>query len=91
MRGIIARKGAIFSFKLDKKLPVIPLLTIILMPSLDTNMPKREFKVFGHNGIQIGQWWPRQICALRDGAHGNKGGGISRGKDSGVRSVVLNC
>jgi hypothetical protein len=26
--------------------------------------------VIGHNGLTIGDWWPLQICAMRDGAHG---------------------
>lgn len=51
---------------------------------------KRSHKAFGHNGIAIGQWWPLQICALRDGAHGSIGGGMSHTKEDGVRSIVIN-
>lgn len=31
---------------------------------------KKDPQVEGHNGLFVGQWWPLQICALRDGAHG---------------------
>lgn len=31
---------------------------------------KKNPQVVGHNGLIIGDWWPLQICALRDGAHG---------------------
>ena len=27
-------------------------------------------KVFGDNGAVLGQWWPSQLCAVRDGIHG---------------------
>ena len=27
-------------------------------------------KVFGDNGAVLGQWWPTQLCAVRDGIHG---------------------
>lgn len=43
----------------------------------------------GHNGLVAGQWWPRQICAFRDGAHGTLQGGISGSKTDGARSVVM--
>jgi hypothetical protein len=31
---------------------------------------KRDAGIPGHNDLFIGQWWPLQICAVRDGAHG---------------------
>lgn len=38
---------------------------------LEDNYPfKKNPHVPGHNGLTIGDWWPLQICALRDGAHG---------------------
>lgn len=49
----------------------------------------RDFKSFGHNSIRIGQWWPYQVCALRDGAHGAMQGGISGSVNDGAYSVVL--
>jgi hypothetical protein len=30
----------------------------------------KNSKVFGHNGLQIGQCFPTRMAALRDGAHG---------------------
>jgi hypothetical protein len=50
---------------------------------------KRDAKVFGHNGIAVGQWWPRQICALRDGAHGVKMGGIAGNVQTGAYSILV--
>jgi len=48
----------------------------------DPNIP-------GDNGLVMGQWWPLQICAFRDGAHGELEAGISVGKDGAAVSVVL--
>ena len=31
---------------------------------------KKDFRVFGHNGLAVGSAWPMQLVALRDGAHG---------------------
>lgn len=33
--------------------------------------------VAGHNGPQMGQWWPLRHCAFRDGAHGSVMSGIA--------------
>lgn len=55
---------------------------------LDKNA-QRPFNVFGHNGLKVGQWWPLQVCALRDGAHGSRMGGIAGRKDDGAYSVVI--
>lgn len=38
---------------------------------------KKNPQVIGHNGLIIGDWWPLQICALRDGAHGEMEAGKS--------------
>lgn len=57
--------------------------------SLDPAFPRREAAVFGNNGLQIGDWWPYQICALRDGAHGSRMGGIHGRVQSGAYSVVI--
>lgn len=34
-----------------------------------------DAKIYGDNNLVIGQWWPTQLCALRDGAHGSAQGG----------------
>jgi len=31
---------------------------------------KRDFRVFGHNGLSVGDVWPLVRAAFRDGAHG---------------------
>lgn len=45
--------------------------------------------VYGHNGLNVGSWWPYQICALRDGAHGFPVAGIFSSQRSGAYSIVL--
>jgi hypothetical protein len=34
-------------------------------------------KVFGDDDFVLGQWWPTQLCTVRDGAHGAAQGGKS--------------
>ena len=50
---------------------------------------QRPANVFGHNGLTVGAWWPFQICALRDGAHGSNNGGIYGKQDIGAYSIVV--
>lgn len=50
---------------------------------------KRSSKVFGANGLKVGKWWPKQVCALQDGAHGSSQGGIAGTQESGATSVVI--
>ncbi|KAL2038782.1 hypothetical protein N7G274_008540 [Stereocaulon virgatum] len=45
--------------------------------------------VAGHNGLQMGQWWPLRHFAFRDGAHGSVMSGIAGGERSGAFSVVV--
>ncbi|KAI9785977.1 MAG: hypothetical protein M1839_008243 [Geoglossum umbratile] len=45
--------------------------------------------VWGENNLQNGQWWPLQICAKRDGGHGEIEGGIHGQAEKGAFSVVL--
>ena len=44
---------------------------------------------FGSGELVIGQWWPLQICAVRDGAHGEMEGGIHGKTDEGAYSIVV--
>ena len=44
---------------------------------------------FGSGHLVIGQWWPLQICAVRDGAHGEMEAGIHGKTDEGAYSVVV--
>lgn len=50
---------------------------------------KIPWKYYGNGFLVNGQWWPRQICAVRDGAHGFLVGGISGIKGEGAVSVVM--
>ena len=50
---------------------------------------QRPANVFGHNGLKVGDWWPMQICALRDGAHGSLMGGIAGKASLGAYSVII--
>ncbi|KAF2808173.1 uncharacterized protein BDZ99DRAFT_464069 [Mytilinidion resinicola] len=44
---------------------------------------------YGQGNLINGQWWPTQLCTLRDGAHGSAQGGIFGEKDRGTYSIVL--
>ncbi|TKA81906.1 hypothetical protein B0A49_00139 [Cryomyces minteri] len=44
---------------------------------------------FGHGTLINGQWWPTQLCTLRDGAHGASQGGIYGEHGRGTFSIVL--
>jgi len=56
---------------------------------LDPRYPKKPADVFGHNGLRVGDWWPFQTFALKDGAHGSKMGGIYGRTNLGAFSVVV--
>jgi hypothetical protein len=55
---------------------------------LDLRYQKRDAKVYGHNGLEVGSWWPMQLLALFHGAHGMKIGGIAGNTETGAYSVV---
>ncbi|KAH8728475.1 PUA-like domain-containing protein [Phaeosphaeriaceae sp. PMI808] len=46
-------------------------------------------KFYGEGHLVLGQWWPTQLCTVRDGAHGATQGGISGDKENGTYSIVL--
>lgn len=56
---------------------------------LDQRYPKRDAKVFGHNGLEVGSWFPMQHLALFNGAHGSKMGGIAGNSQTGAYSIVV--
>lgn len=71
-----------------------------LMRNIKIGTERRTYKIkdhsliisskrFGDNGLQVGQWWPFRICALRDGAHGAMQAGISGGIETGAFSIVV--
>ncbi|KAL9585086.1 MAG: hypothetical protein Q9203_004406 [Teloschistes exilis] len=45
--------------------------------------------VVGAGKLVNGQWWPRQICAVRDGAHGALVDGIFGASGKGAYSIVM--
>ncbi|KAI9650106.1 hypothetical protein NHQ30_000119 [Ciborinia camelliae] len=50
---------------------------------------KKDFHILGHNNLVVGDCWPRQLQALRDGAHGSSQGGISGNAIDGAYSILL--
>lgn len=49
----------------------------------------KDAHVFGHNGLEVGRWWPQQLPALFHGAHGSSQGGIAgSAKAGGAYSIV---
>lgn len=56
---------------------------------LDPRYNKKPADVFGHNGLNVGDWWPFQSFTLRDGAHGAKMGGIYGRVQIGAFSLVI--
>lgn len=50
---------------------------------------KRSANVFGHNGLEPGDWFPNQIAALFHGGHGARMAGIHGKVGVGAYSVVV--
>ncbi|KAF2638433.1 hypothetical protein P280DRAFT_471524 [Massarina eburnea CBS 473.64] len=50
---------------------------------------KIKANYYGQGHLVLGQWWPTQLCAVRDGAHGASQGGIWGEKGMGAYSIVL--
>jgi hypothetical protein len=54
---------------------------------------KKQFpgdaKYYGAGDLVLGQWWPTQLCTVRDGAHGAAQGGIFGEKEKGTYSIVM--
>ncbi|THV43956.1 hypothetical protein BGAL_0794g00010 [Botrytis galanthina] len=50
---------------------------------------KKNARIHGHNGLTVGDCWPRQMAALRDGAHGAPQAGIVGDKKEGAYSIVI--
>lgn len=46
-------------------------------------------KQHGNGRLLNGQWWPSQLAALRDGAHGSSQGGITGSVGAGAYSVIM--
>ncbi|KAL2039354.1 hypothetical protein N7G274_008022 [Stereocaulon virgatum] len=57
---------------------------------VDPNYPfKIDCSYFGPGELEIGQWWPMQLCAMRDGAHGEMEAGIHGKIEQGAFSIVV--
>ncbi|KAI1300462.1 PUA-like domain-containing protein [Xylaria venustula] len=56
---------------------------------LRTDLPRKSCKVYGHNDIALGSWYPFQINALFWGAHGARMAGIAGDVTTGAWSVVI--
>lgn len=56
---------------------------------LRQDYPKRNPNIIGENGLLVGDWWPFQICALRDGAHGSLMSGIAGTEKTYAYSIVI--
>lgn len=77
LRGIITRKGK------DRASDRID-------PEWAKDTSKKIPATFhGEGHLVLGQWWPTQLCAVRDGAHGTPQGGIWGSKGKGCYSIVL--
>lgn len=77
LRGIITRKTTDRSAdRIDPEWLRNPLL-------------KCSANYHGEGNLVNGQWWPTQLCTVRDGAHGSAQGGIWGQKGQGAYSIVL--
>jgi hypothetical protein len=50
---------------------------------------RRSAKVSGHNGLDIGAWFPTRLSALVNGAHGASQAGIAGNIEYGAFSIVV--
>jgi hypothetical protein len=75
LRGIVTSKAKDDNRSADR-----------LDPKWDTVSPK----YYGQGDLVLGQWWPTQLCTVRDGAHGSsQGGKSSRVTIPSFRAVFL--
>ncbi|KAK0712582.1 PUA-like domain-containing protein [Lasiosphaeria miniovina] len=72
MHGLCMKRGKTTSYSLN--------------PNLKDK--KADAKVFGHNNLTPGDWWPMQKAALFHGAHGAPISGISGTPELGAYSIV---
>jgi SAD/SRA domain len=50
---------------------------------------RKDWRLFGNNGLISGETWIYQVCILRDGGHGDTEAGISGIKGQGATSLIL--
>lgn len=58
---------------------------------LNPRIQHKSARSFGHNGIPVGSWWPLQIVALHNGAHGARVAGIAGNSHVGAYSIVVSA
>lgn len=56
---------------------------------LESSYTKTSSKFVGGGHLKNGDWWPLQLAAVRDGAHGEMMAGISGSKGLGAFSIVM--
>ncbi|KAK5113979.1 hypothetical protein LTR62_003102 [Meristemomyces frigidus] len=76
LRGIIAGKSA---SRYQEK----------TVDTLDPAYPRISAKFHGNGLLLNGQWWPSQLAAMRDGAHGATIAGISGAVGQGAYSCIM--
>ncbi|KAI1163530.1 hypothetical protein F5B18DRAFT_661712 [Nemania serpens] len=54
-----------------------------------TDLPRKSAKVYGHNDMPLGTWFPLQINAIFRGAHGARMAGIAGSVTTGAWSIVV--
>lgn len=57
--------------------------------TLDERFPRHDGHVYGHNGLQPGDWFAMQMCACFRGAHDQPQRGIAGDKHRGAYSIVV--
>lgn len=78
LRGIVTKKGTNHKEKTFNT------------KSLDKTYPLKVAANYrGAGELVNGQWWPLQICTIRDGAHGMTEGGIYGQVKKGAYSIIL--
>ncbi|TGO15147.1 hypothetical protein BPAE_0590g00030 [Botrytis paeoniae] len=61
----------------------------LLNLSIRKDFKAKDCKIYGHNGLTVGDCWARQIAALRDGAHGAPQAGIVGDVEEGAYSIII--
>ena len=61
----------------------------IIARKLEDGYPRKAHAYIGQGTLTNGQWWPLQICLIRDGAHGALESGISGARGGVAHSVVV--
>ncbi|KAL1617309.1 hypothetical protein SLS54_007862 [Diplodia seriata] len=75
LRGIVKRPSTAGNRTTDRIDPTYP--------------GKEKADYYGEGYLINGQWWPTQLCTVRDGAHGSTQGGIYATKGKPAYSIVL--